>query len=86
LITVWGIKGEEAIEIHAPLSLSPFGYKIRQGLGLDHYLGHVGYGEPHELEFPLTVPSNFSDPIEVTTWIGWLLKYCRSSRFVIKTA
>jgi hypothetical protein len=51
------------------LSLSPFGHKIRQGLGLDRRLGHIGYVKPHELECPLRdpsrgeiVPNNFSKP------------------------
>jgi hypothetical protein len=50
------------------LSLGPFGHRIRQGLGLDRRLGHVGYVEPHELECPLgdpcrgeMVPDNFSE-------------------------
>jgi hypothetical protein len=61
------VEGERAIEIHAPmllsdwgwglLSLGPFGYRIHQGLGLDRCLGHVGYVEPHELECPLGDPS-----------------------------
>jgi hypothetical protein len=51
------------------LSLSSYGHKLRQGLGLDHRLGYVGYVEPHELECPLgdpsrgeMVPDNFSEP------------------------
>jgi hypothetical protein len=50
------------------LSLGPFSKKIRQSLGLDRRLWHVGYVEPHELECPLgepshgeTVPDNFSE-------------------------
>jgi hypothetical protein len=73
------IEGERVIEVHDPmplsgwgvrlLSLGPFGYKIRQGLGLDHHLGHIGYVELDELECPFgnpshgeMVPDNFSEP------------------------
>jgi hypothetical protein len=82
------VEGERAIEICAPvllgdrgglLSLSPFRHKIRQGLGLNRYLGDICYVEPHELECPLgnpprckTVLDNFPSPYEVTTRIGWL--------------
>jgi hypothetical protein len=51
------------------LSLGPFGYKIYQGLGLDHCLRYVGYVKPHKLECPLDdpprgelIPDDFSEP------------------------
>jgi hypothetical protein len=70
------VEGKRAIEVHASmllsdlgvrlLSLGPFGYKIRQGMGLDHRLGHIGYVEP---ECPFVdpshgemVPNNFFKP------------------------
>jgi hypothetical protein len=71
------VEGEGVIKIHAPmllgdrggLSLGPFGYKIYQGLGLDHCLRYVGYVKPHKLECPLDdpprgelIPDDFSEP------------------------
>jgi hypothetical protein len=66
------VEVERALEVHwavQMLSLGPFVYKIRQGLGLDHHFIHLGYVEPHELECPFgdpshgdTVPDNFSEP------------------------
>jgi hypothetical protein len=51
------------------LSLASFSHKIRQGLGLDHHLGHVGYVEPHKPKCLVAdpsrgelVPNNFSKP------------------------